>query len=119
MRVEEAVEINPFKNARVVDVACSLVESLVNGHANEAELDIVIGDDPIAVNEVHEESPEQETEVVAIPTKVLLPPQYASCPFVPEPIEDRYVVVSTLKVPSPPLVLTNPFEVRLESLAMF
>ena len=31
--VDDAVEINPFKNARVVDVACSLVESLVNGKA--------------------------------------------------------------------------------------
>ena len=31
--VEEAVEINPFKNASVVDVACSPVDSFVKGQA--------------------------------------------------------------------------------------
>jgi len=34
VRVDDAVEINPFRNARVVEVACSLVESLVNGQPN-------------------------------------------------------------------------------------
>ncbi len=38
VRVEEAVEMKPFKNARVVEVACSLVESLVKGKAKEAAL---------------------------------------------------------------------------------
>jgi hypothetical protein len=33
--------------------------------------------------------------------------------------EVRYVFVSIMSVPSPPLVFTKPFEVRLESLAMF
>ena len=38
VRVEEAVEMKPFKNARVVEVACSLVESLVNGKAKVVAL---------------------------------------------------------------------------------
>ena len=34
-RVEDAGARKPFRNARVVEVACSFVASLVNGHANE------------------------------------------------------------------------------------
>ena len=37
VNVEEAVERKPFKNARVVEVACSLVASLVNGQENVIE----------------------------------------------------------------------------------
>ena len=33
--VDDAVEIKPFKNARVVEVACSLVESLVKGQEKD------------------------------------------------------------------------------------
>ena len=35
--VEEAVERKPLRKARVVEVACSLVPSLVNGHAKVIE----------------------------------------------------------------------------------
>lgn len=35
VRVEEAVEMKPFRNARVVDVACSLERSLVKGQEKE------------------------------------------------------------------------------------
>ena len=37
LRVEEAVERKPFKKARVVEVAFSLVESLVKGKAKPGE----------------------------------------------------------------------------------
>lgn len=37
VKVEEAVERNPLSKARVVEVACSLVESLLNGYANVME----------------------------------------------------------------------------------
>lgn len=37
VRVEEAVARKPLRNARVVEVACSLVESLVNGKAKLIE----------------------------------------------------------------------------------
>lgn len=37
VRVEDAVERNPFRKASVVEVACSFVESLVNGHENVIE----------------------------------------------------------------------------------
>jgi hypothetical protein len=35
--VDDAVERKPFKNARVVEVACSLVPSLVKGKAKDME----------------------------------------------------------------------------------
>ena len=36
-RVDEAVERKPFRKARVVEVACSFVESLENGKAKEED----------------------------------------------------------------------------------
>ena len=39
VRVEEAVERNPFSKARVVEVACSLVESLVKGQGSPAAVE--------------------------------------------------------------------------------
>jgi hypothetical protein len=56
-----------------------------------------------------------ESDEVAAPARVFAPDQYATCPLVPEPIEERYVEVSIVIVPSAPLVLTKPFEVKLES----
>ena len=39
-RVDDAVDKNPFRKARVVEVACSLVESLVQFHGASGQADL-------------------------------------------------------------------------------
>ena len=54
------------------------VVRLVHGQVS-AELLIVIGDEPMTVNEVQESEPEQLTDVVATLASPLVPLPYRSC----------------------------------------
>jgi len=81
--VEEAVERKPFKNARVVEVACSLVESLVKGQVIPPEAD------PQALP-VEERMPplEKVAQPSALPFRSKLP---VTAKLVEEPLVKRVV----------------------------
>ena len=60
VRVEEAVEIKPLRNSRVVEVACSFVESLVKGKAN-----VRAAGQPVRQSPVRQIVPEENVVEVA------------------------------------------------------
>lgn len=102
----------------VADAVAPYVAEWSKGSVPPPEPVIVIGDAPIAVNDVHDTEPEQETEVVATPLCVELP-QYVRYPaavvVVPVPpfAIPKVPVISdarsTSAVPiAPPVALRKP-----------
>lgn len=104
VRVEEAVEMKPLRKARVVEVACSLVESLVKGKEKEAALlseaqsqslvPVFLSISPLAqVRPSGRISPEKER----LPRAVTLPDEVALM----ETRSWRVVLPTTNKSPAP------------------